>query len=124
MARSNSNKSNTPEHKMEPINPLVDLFHDSTYYFFQELNKVGEVWNDAASDSFRHEVTEHSRKITGDYLMAVCEIYGRYSAILEEAQKLTKWNAGLGGWMSFLDLSMVAERGVSRLFFNRDDHRL
>ncbi len=124
MARSNPRNRQPNQHIFESINPLVDPFHDSTHYFFQELDNVGEVWNDAASDSFRHEVTEHSRNITKDYVMGVLEIYERYTAILEEAQKLTKWNAGLGGWMSWVDLTMVAERAVSRLFFNRDDHRL
>ena len=123
MARSSNNKQQTADRKTESINPLVDLFQDACYDYFQELDKVAEVWNDAASDSFRHEVTEHSRKVTKEYLMGVVEIYHRYTVILEEAEKLTKWNAGFGGWMSFLDLSMVAERGISRLFFNRDDHR-
>jgi len=124
MARSNTNNQQTQEHKFESINPLVDPFHDSCYYFFQELNKVSEVWDDAASESFRHEVTVHSQNITKNYVEGVLDIYEKYSVILEQAQKLTKWNAGFGGWMSFLDLSMVVERGVSRLFFNRDDHRL
>jgi len=123
MAKKNTENQQIKGHKFEPINPLVDLFHDSTYYFFQELSKVSDEWDDAASESFRHEVTVHSQNITKEYLESVLDIYNKYTVILQEAEKLTKWNAGFGGWMSFLDLSMVVERGVSRLFFNRDDHR-
>lgn len=103
---------------------MVDLFHDSCYDYFQELKKVSDVWNDNASESFRHEVTEHSQQVTKEYLMGVIEIHDRYTAILEEAEKLKSWNAGMGGWLSFLDISMLAKRGISRLFFNRDDQRL
>jgi len=124
MARSNPNNKQTNKHKFEPINPLVDPFHDSTYYFFQELNKVREVWDDATSESFRHEVTEYSRNITKEYVLGVLDLYNKYTAILEEAEKLKSPTAGFGGWLSLLDLKVIAERGVSRLFFNRDDHRL
>jgi len=123
MANSDSNKRNNSSNKIESINPLVDPFHEPCFVFFKELDKVEDMWNDSASNSFRHEVTEYSRKTTKEYLEAVNNIFESYSAILSEAQKLKKWNAGFGQWMSFLDLSVVAERGISRLFFNRDDHR-
>lgn len=123
MARSEEKNKQTQGEKTKKINPLVDLFHDACYDFFQELDKVSDVWDDAASESFRHEITKHSKEVTKEYLIGVIEVYHRYNTLVEQAQKLTKWNAGLGGWMSLFDLGMVVERGMSRLFFKRDDYR-
>jgi|GEM_PF-5733499 len=108
---------------LENINPLVDLFQNQVYSFFKILNEVENEWYDEASESFRYEVTEHAQKMTKEYLLAVLELYERFSYLLEEANKLKNWNAGLGGGLSVFGLQMVIERGMSRLFFNRDDFR-
>ncbi len=105
------------------INPLVDVFHDSWFTFRNELDNVEKVWNDAASESFRHEVTDYSKKVSLEYLQGVIKIFQGYKIIVEESQKLTNWNAGMHGWMSLFDVGMLAERGLSRLLFKRDDYR-
>ncbi|MBS9783538.1 MAG: hypothetical protein KGV46_03190 [Pasteurella sp.] len=105
------------------INPLVDPFLLPTKAFFEELKSVGDVWSDTVSDSFRYEVTEYSEEVVREYLEALISIYNAYETIVAEAENLTSPTAGMGGWLSLLDISMIAERGVSRLFFNRDDHR-
>ncbi len=108
---------------VESINPLIDPLILPARVFFEELDSIENVWNDKVSDSFRHEVTEYSRTITREYLEALISFYNAYEVIIEEANKLTSPTAGMGGWLSLLDISVIAERGVSRLFFNRDDHR-
>ena len=124
MARSLNNVQKYCTTKCESINPLADPVTESMYELFLELNKVEEVWNDSVSDSFRHEVTEHTKETSKEYVIAIIQLYERYLQILEQAKQLTNTTAGFGGWLSFLDLQVIAERGVSRLFFNRDDQRL
>ena len=46
-----------------------------------------------------------------------------YEAILKEAQSLLDWKAGFGGFLSIIDIEMLAERQTSRWLFNRDDQR-
>lgn len=121
MARSKS--KHKKENKEVKNNPLIDPFWDTAQQFFDDLYSVSEVWDDSASDSFRFEITEHSRQKTEDYLNSVNEVYTYYNILLESTDQLTNWEAGFGGKLSLLDIGMLAERQMSRLLFNRDDQR-
>lgn len=122
MARSRSRVKK--EDKDPKVNPLVDPFLDTTQQYFSDLDSVSNVWDDSVSDSFQHEITEYSRNKTKEYLESIIDIYTSYQHLLEAAENLKKWEAGFGGRLSLLDIGMLAERQMSRLFFNRDDQRL
>jgi len=105
------------------LHPLVQQFADPVRNYFLTMNDFSDKWDDATSDRFKEEVVDHCRKTTYDFLCSVIALTDGYENILQQAQSLTKWNAGFGRFLSIIDIEMLAERQMSRLIFKRDDQR-
>ena len=105
------------------LHPLLELYVEPTQQFFSTMDNFSDSWNDIASERFKDEVVNQYRKETIDYLHSLVALTNGYEAILKEAQNLLDWKAGFGGFLSFNDIEILAERQVSRWLFNRDDQR-
>lgn len=105
------------------LHPLLELYVEPTQQFFSTMDNFSDSWNDIASERFKDEVVNQCRKETIDYLHSLVALTNGYEAILKEAQNLLDWKAGFGGFLSFNDIEILAERQVSRWLFNRDDQR-
>lgn len=113
----------TAEEAQSKLHPLIEQFVESSKAYFQKMDNFSDQWDDAASDRFKDEVVERCRKTTYDFLKGMVSLTNGYEAILQEAQKLLDWKAGFGGWLSIIDIEMLAERQTSRWLFGRDDQR-
>lgn len=117
-----NNKESEQEDSVR-LHPLLELYVEPAQQFFSVMDHFSSQWDDAASDSFKDEVVNRCRKETLDYLHALVSLTNGYEQILRQAQSLTDWKAGFGGWLSIIDIEMLAQRQVSRWLFNRDDQR-
>ncbi len=119
----NEVQHNEMENAEPQLHPLIEQFVEPSKAYFQKMDNFSDQWDDAASDRFKNEVVERCRKTTYNYLKDMVTLTNGYEAILQEAQSLLDWKAGFGGFLSILDIEMLAERQTSRWLFNRDDQR-
>jgi hypothetical protein len=103
--------------------PIVDIFQEPSAKFFQVMDNFSEKWDDASSARFKDEVVQHARTVSIDFIRSVLNMANSYEQLLQAAQSLLSTTAGSGGWLSFNDIGMLAERQVSRWLFNCDDYR-
>ena len=105
------------------LHPLVQPFAEPARNYFLTMDNFYDKWDDATSDRFKEDIVEYCRETTKDYLLSVIELADGYEAILKRAQSLTSTCAGFGKFLSIIDIEVIAERQMSRWFFNRDDQR-
>lgn len=119
----NEEQQMTAEEAQSELHPLIEQFVEPSKAYFQKMDNFSDQWDDAASALFKDEVVERCRKTTINFMKDIVTLTNGYEAILQEAKKLLDWKAGFGGWISILDIEMLAERQTSRLLFGRDDQR-
>ena len=119
----NEEQHNEMENAESQLHPLIEQFVEPSKAYFDKMDNFSGQWDDAASDQFKDEVVERCRKTTYNYLKSLVSLTNGYEAILQEAQSLLDWKAGFGGFLSIIDIEMLAERQTSRWLFNRDDQR-
>lgn len=107
------------------IPPVTVDFFNSTREFLQITSQVpGDRWDDCVAECFHEEIEMKTRRIAADYLQEFFNMIHGYEVLLEEANKLTTWDAGLGGWLSYNQISMLISRQISRLATGRDGIRI
>ena len=97
---------------------------EAMYPYFCTVSSIYDKWDDSAADSFSEGPVERTRKVSKRYMQSLIKLERGYPMILQEAEKLTNWNAGLGGFLSILDIGMLIDRQISRNLFGHDDFRL
>ena len=116
-------QNNGNEGTESQLHPLIQQFVEPSRNYFQTMGNFSDKWDDSTSDRFKEEIVECCRETTYDFLCSAISLTVGYEQILRQAQSLTEWNAGLGKFLSIIDLEMLAERQMSRWFFKRDDQR-
>ena len=119
----NDEQQITAEEARSKLHPLIGQFVEPSMAYFKKMDNFSDSWDDTASDQFKNEVVERCRKTTYNYLRDMVSLTSGYEAIHQEAQKLLDWKAGFGGFLSIIDIEMLAERQTSRWLFGRDDQR-
>lgn len=97
---------------------------EAMYPYFLTVSSIYDKWDDSSADRFNEGPVARTRKISERYMKSLINLERGYPMILEEAGKLTNWNAGLGGFLSILDIGMLIDRQISRNLFGHDDFRL
>ena len=96
---------------------------EAAYPYFQNTY-IFDRWNDYAAECFNENAIDHNRKVFADYMKALINLEKGYTVIYQEAVKLTQWDAGMGGFLSILDIGMLLERQISRNIFGHDDFKI
>lgn len=119
----NEEQHNEMENAESQLHPLIEQFVEPTKVYYDKMDNFSDQWDDVASDRFKDEIVDHCRKTTFSFIKSMVSLTNGYEAILKEAQSLLDWKAGFGGFLSIIDIEMLAERQTSRWLFNRDDQR-
>lgn len=119
----NEKQQTAAEEAQPKTHPLIEQFIEPTRDYFAKMSDFSDQWDDAASDRFKDTVVNHCRKTTWEFIQSLATLTNGYEQILQQAQSLLDWKAGFGGFLSIIDIEMLAERQVSRWLFNRDDQR-
>lgn len=119
----NEKQQTTTGEAQPTMHPLIKQFIEPTRVYFEKMNDFSDQWDDAASDRFKDTVVNHCRKTTWEFIQSLAALTDGYEQILQQAKSLLDCKAGFGGFLSIIDIEMLAERQVSRWLFNRDDQR-
>ncbi|MCQ2244698.1 MAG: hypothetical protein MJZ32_10630 [Bacteroidaceae bacterium] len=122
MEENNENNEQSIEETLPPI--TLDFIKSTKAFLCVTEQFPGERWNDCVAQCFHDTIDLKTRHVATDYLKEFLNLIHGYEVLIEEAEKLTKWNAGMGGWLSFNQISMLMSRQISRFLTGRDGVRL